>query len=140
MTSKISVRVWLLFITLVVLLALPTVALARGLAQEAPPVTGPGVAVVVIDVAFLAAITAFIKKQFELQGKTVMAVAFGVGVIIWGAPLLSQAFPVAGTYIDSFMAFLKLWIGAMGSTDLFTDIGSKIASVKPTKTVEAATK
>ena len=121
-----------------VLFALPVNVYAQG--TEPASTTGPQVAVVVLDVVFLAAITAFIKKQFELSGRPVMYVAFGVGVVIWGTPLISQAFPTVGIYLDSFMSFLKLWIGAMGSTDLVTDIGSKVAAVKPTKTLEATLK
>ena len=72
-------RLTLLALTVIVLAFLPSVAHAAPIAQEAPPVTGPAVAVVVLDVVFLTAITAFIKKQFELSGRPVMMVAFGAG-------------------------------------------------------------
>jgi hypothetical protein len=74
------------------------------------------------------AITAFIKTQFDIVGKPVMAVAFCVGVVLWGTPLISAAFPVIGTYLDSFFAFLKIWLGAMGSVDLVQTVGANIAA------------
>ena len=71
----------------------------------------------VVDIAFVIAITAFFKEQFGLVGKATIGVAFLVGVVMWGLPILTTAFPVAAPYINSFLLFLKVWLGAMGTAD-----------------------
>ena len=127
-----SVRFWLLILTVIVLFALPSIALAKGLLQDAPPVTTestPGA--VVLDVAFLIAITGFLKNLLNATGKQIYALAFGVGVVLWGEPLIASAFPAVGVYLDSFLAFIKVWLGAMGGYDVVTDVGSKIAAITP---------
>lgn len=104
------------------------------LPQETTPASpsAPSAGEVVLDMALMVAITAFLKATFEVTGKPVMAIAFGVGVVLWGAPLISAAFPAFGVYLDSFLAFIKVWLGAMGSVDLVTSVGTKIATAKMT--------
>ncbi len=129
-----------MLLVILVVATFPTVGvLARGLAQDVPPVTPP-VGEVVLDMAFIMTITAFLKNLFNVSGKPVIGIAFGVFVVIWGVPLVSAAIPGASSYIDSFLTALKLWLGAMGSVDLVNDVGANIASVRATKTVESATK
>jgi hypothetical protein len=125
----------LLFLSVVfVLIAMPTaIVLAKSPAQDSQPPAGTQTAgEVVLDVALMVAITAFLKTQFDITGKPVMAIAFGVGVVLWGAPLISAAFPAVGVYIDGFLAFIKVWLGAMGSVDLVQGVGRNIAAAKST--------
>lgn len=114
----------------IILLSVPTMALAKGLMQDATPAQTPNASVILLDMALMATITAFIKQNFGVTGKPVIAVAFGVGVILWGAPLISAAYPAIGVYLDSFLAFIKVWLGAMGSVDLVQTIGANMAKVK----------
>jgi hypothetical protein len=131
-----TARLLTLFVVILVIAILPTAGvLARGLDQDAPPVTPP-IGEVVLDMAFIMTITAFLKNLFNVSGKPVIGIAFGVFVVIWGVPLVSAAFPGASAYIDSFLNALKLWLGAMGSVDLVTGVGKKIASAKATKYAE----
>jgi hypothetical protein len=130
----------MLFLFILIIFAMPTAAFAMGLHQEVSPPNVQSVGEIVLDMAFVVTITAFLKSLFNVSGKPVMAIAFGVGVVIWAVPLISSAFPSAGVYIDSFFTFLKAWLAAMGSVDLVNDVGANIASVKATKTVETVGK
>ena len=122
------VRICLILVVLVALAVAPTAALAKSPMQDPTPVSQAAAAAgeVVLDVALMVAITAFFKEQFALTGRTFMGVAFVVGVFLWGEPLVAAAFPAVGFYLDSFLAFVKVWLGAMGSVDAVTNIGAKI--------------
>jgi len=129
-----TTRILLFLSVVLVLVAMPTAAvLAKSPAQDSQPANTQTAGVFVLDVALMVAITAFIKTQFDITGKPVMAIAFGVGVVLWGAPLISAAFPAVGVYINSFLAFLGVWLGAMGSVDLVTGVGKKIAATPKVK-------
>jgi hypothetical protein len=98
------------------------------LAQEPAPATQSAQTAgeVALDMALMVAITAFLKNTFQITGNPVIAIAFVVGVVLWGEPLLAAAFPAVGVYLDSFLTFIKVWLGAMGSVDFVTGTATKI--------------
>lgn len=72
---------------------------------------------IIIDVAFVVAITAFLKEQFGLKGYVVLLVAFFIALAFGVAPLIAGMFPEAGPYIKVFMDTVVLFLAAAGSYD-----------------------
>lgn len=85
---------------------------------EEPPVEPS-----LLDIALLITITAFVKQQFALKGKVVILAAFVIGLVIYFDNLYT--FP---TVVEQVLAYIKLWVGAMGSVDLFKDVKTADAS------------
>jgi hypothetical protein len=133
-------KIFAVLFVIVLALAVVTPVMAAGLQQDAGPAAStPSAGEIVVDMALMVAITAFLKSLLNVTGKPVMAIAFGVGVVLWGAPLVSAAFPAVGVYLDSFLGFVKVWLGAMGSVDLVTSVGAKIATAKMTQSGQITT-
>lgn len=79
-----------------------------------------------IDAAFLIAITAFFKEQLGLQGRSVLAAAFVVGLALFLAPQIIAALPAAGPWLEGIVNFVKLYLAACGSVDFVTAIARKL--------------
>lgn len=82
---------------------------------------------VLLDVAWVAAITAFVKQQFGTSGKGTLLVAVLAGMFAAFEPLVAASFPVAAPWLDAFIKGLGLAIGAAGSVDLLKQVGGGIA-------------
>lgn len=85
---------------------------------------------IVLDVAFVIAVVAFIKEQFGVTGKTVLLWAFLVCVVIGVAPLIASAFPIAAPYISVVLKIVVLFLAAAGSWD-----GARQLTVKQVRKV-----
>ena len=72
---------------------------------------------IVIDAAFVLAITAFLKEQFQLKGYVVLVVAFLVSLAFAFAPFLAAQFPAVGQYIQVFFDTVLVFLVAAGSFD-----------------------
>ena len=71
----------------------------------------------VLDVAFVLAVTAFFKAQFNLeQGKALLA-AFCVALAFSFAPQIAVYLPTAAPFIDGLLKTFTLFLGAAGSYD-----------------------
>jgi hypothetical protein len=79
----------------------------------------------VLDIAFVVAVTAFLKEQFKLTGYAVLLVAFVVALIFGIAPLIAQVIPAAGPWLDVFLCTFVLFLGAAGGYDAVTSITRK---------------
>lgn len=95
-----------------------------GIANQEVPL--PAVAVLNAEfLAFLVALTGFFKEQFGLKGKAVLGVAFGVGLALYFAPLLSFA-PV----IDQIVVFLKWFLAGLGAFDTTVNVLKQVGTKK----------
>lgn len=72
---------------------------------------------IVLDVAFVIALVAFVKTQMGLTGRAVLFVAFLICVIFGIAPLIAALIPVAAPFIDVILKICVLFFGAAGSWD-----------------------
>jgi len=72
---------------------------------------------VVIDVAFVIAVTAFFKERLQLQGWRVLLAAFVVTLLFNIAPLVAQSFPNFSPWLDAVLRTIWLFIVAAGSVD-----------------------
>jgi len=80
----------------------------------------------VIDVAFIVAITAFIKKQFGLEGKSAMLVAFATALIFGVAPLVGQFIPGSVAWLDVLLKTFTLFLAAAGSYDAVVSVSTHV--------------
>lgn len=116
-------RIPFLLILLVLILIPFTAVMAKGVGQDAPPPVAD-TAVRVIDMAFLLAITGFFKERFEVRGNAVLIVAFFVGLFLWFSPELSSIAP----WVAGVIAFIKWFLGALGTFDTAIDVQKKFAN------------
>lgn len=72
---------------------------------------------IVLDVAFVLAVTAFLKEQFSLKGWVVIVVAFLIALFFGFAPLIMAMFPTASPFLEVFLNTLVLFLGAVGGYD-----------------------
>ena len=79
-----------------------------------------------IDVAFVLAVTAFLKEQLGLSGKKVLLAAFLAVLFVMYVPLVTAMFPVVAPWLDQFVQAVMLFMTAAGSFDLVANLGSKI--------------
>lgn len=73
---------------------------------------------IVIDIAFVVAVTAFFRERFALKGWRVLSVAFVVTLLFNIAPLVAQAFPDISPWLDAALRTIWLFVVAAGSVDL----------------------
>jgi len=71
----------------------------------------------VLDIAFVMAVTAFLKEQFGLTGRSVLIAAFVIALGFGFAPLIAEMFPAAAPFIQVITSTLILFFGAAGSYD-----------------------
>lgn len=72
---------------------------------------------ILIDVAFVVAVTAFFRTQFGLTGTAVLIVAFAVTLLYSIAPLIGEALPVTVPWIAAVLQIFWLFVTAAGSVD-----------------------
>lgn len=82
---------------------------------------------IVLDVAFVVAIVAFLKEQFGLTGKIVLLYAFLVALFFGFAPLIAELIPVAAPFIVVIVKVAVLFLGAAGSWDAVKQLTAKKA-------------
>lgn len=72
---------------------------------------------IVIDVAFVIAVTAFFQERFSLKGWLVLIAAFVVTLLFNIAPLVAQALPAFSPWLDAVLRTIWLFVVAAGSVD-----------------------
>jgi hypothetical protein len=72
---------------------------------------------IILDVAFVIAVTAFVKEQFGISGRGALVCAFVISLIVGAAPLLSAAIPAASAWIQLVVNTFALFLAAAGSYD-----------------------
>lgn len=80
-----------------------------------------------LDVAFVIAVTAFIKTQFEVKGKAVLFWAFVICLFFGIAPLIADLLPVSKPFLNVVLYIGSLFLAATGSYDALIDIKRKKA-------------
>jgi hypothetical protein len=80
---------------------------------------------IIIDVAFVLTITAFLKTQLGLKGYAVILVAFLVSLVFGFAPLLATMIPAAGPYLKIFLDIVLVFMAAAGTYDTVRDFQTK---------------
>lgn len=79
----------------------------------------------ILTVAFIIAVTAFFKEQFGFTGKSALAAAFLVALIVGLAPLVGSAFPPLAPWIEQVIKIIVLFLSAAGSVDAITQFKLK---------------
>jgi cell division protein FtsW (lipid II flippase) len=82
---------------------------------------------IVLDVAFVLAVVAFLKKQFILDGNVVLVVAFLIALAVAAAPLIGGLVPAAAPWIKILLDTFVLFLGAAGSFDAVKSFTAKKA-------------
>lgn len=72
---------------------------------------------IVIDIAFIVAVTAFFRTQLVLKGWRVLALAFGVTLLFNVAPLIALYLPKISPWLDVVLKTFWLFVTAAGSFD-----------------------
>lgn len=72
---------------------------------------------IVIDIAFVIAVTAFFRERFALKSWRVLIVAFAVTLLFNLAPLVAQSFPSFSPWLDAVLKTFWLFVVAAGSVD-----------------------
>ena len=72
---------------------------------------------IVLDVAFVIALTAFLKEQFGLTGRAVLIAAFVICLGFGLAPLIADLIPATLPYVQVLFKTLLLFFSAAGSYD-----------------------
>ncbi len=80
---------------------------------------------IVLNVAFVISVVAFIKTQFEISGKAVLFWAFVVSLIFGIAPLIGNLIPVINPFLEVVLKVMVLFLGAAGSWDAVRGIQQK---------------
>lgn len=76
----------------------------------------------VLSVAFVVALVAFLKKQFQLVGWKVLLSAFLVALVVAYVPVVEAQFPAAQVWIDPVVKVVGLFVAAAGSWDAATQL------------------
>ena len=71
----------------------------------------------ILTVAFIIAVTAFFKQQFGFSGKTALACAFVVSLLVGFAPLIGTLLPASAPFITVLINTIVLFLSAAGSYD-----------------------
>ena len=79
----------------------------------------------IINIALIVAITAFLREQFDLEGKQIKWAALGVFLFVWGAPQLTALLPTVKPILDDFLMAINVFLGAMGSADFVSIVVRK---------------
>jgi hypothetical protein len=72
---------------------------------------------IVIDIAFVVAVTAFIREQFNLSGVKVLVIAFAVTLGFNLAPLIGEVLPALTPWLDALLKTFWLFVVSAGSVD-----------------------
>lgn len=70
-----------------------------------------------VDVAFVVAVTAFIRTQFNLDSWKVLAVAFVVACLFSVSPLIGGVMPAFSPWLEAVLQTFWLFVVAAGSVD-----------------------
>lgn len=71
----------------------------------------------ILTVAFVVAVTAFIKTQFNCDGRWALLAAFLVALVIGVVPLISAALPAIGPWLAVVVRVFVLFLSGAGSYD-----------------------
>lgn len=71
----------------------------------------------VLDVAFVLAVTAFLKEQFGFENKVALGAAFAVSLIVGLAPQIAALVPAFAGWFDAVLNVVKIFLAAAGSYD-----------------------
>lgn len=77
---------------------------------------------IVLDVAFVIAVTAFLKEQLAVKGKAVLFWAFAIALIFGFAPLIAAMLPPIAPFLEVLLRTFVLFLGAAGSYDFIAGI------------------
>jgi hypothetical protein len=80
---------------------------------------------IVLNVAFVVAVVAFLKQQFGITGKVVLIWAFLICLLFGIAPLIMQAFPIVAPWVQVIFTTFTLFLAAAGSWDAVRSITRK---------------
>lgn len=69
----------------------------------------------IISITLIITITAFLKEQFSLEGKQTKWAAFGVFMVVWGAPYIISLFPEGNTILQDFFTAFEVFLAALGA-------------------------
>jgi hypothetical protein len=85
----------------------------------------------VLTIAFVIAVTAFVKKQFALTGWKVLLAAFIIVLVVALIPLIAASYPPVAPWVNTIGIVIVLFLSATGTTDFVTDIRTKEAPPTP---------
>ena len=77
---------------------------------------------IIVDVAFIIAVTAFLKEQFGITGRAVLLTAFVIAFFFGSLPLLEAVLPNIAPWLDVFAKTFVLFLAAAGSYDAVRDL------------------
>lgn len=80
---------------------------------------------IVLDIAFVVAIVAFLKEQLGVSGKIVLLYAFLVALFFGFAPLIAGLAPPIAPFLDVIVKVAVLFLGAAGSWDAVKQLTAK---------------
>jgi len=123
-----KIKLWRVVLTILLLAAVFVVPVYAQGAE--PPVDTPGAMPQLEFIAFLVTITGFFKQQFDIKGKPLLLVAFGVGLALWFLPDIQTLFPSSAYWLTRGLDFVKLFLASLGSFDVIVNVGAKIATAK----------
>ena len=72
---------------------------------------------IVLDIAFVVAVTAFLKEQFLVKGRAVLIIAFLIALFFAYIPLIGAALPPIAPWLQAFGETFVLFLTAAGSYD-----------------------
>lgn len=72
---------------------------------------------IILDVAFVVAVTAFMKEQFGISGKGALICAFVIALAVGAVPLISAALPALEPWLMLIVNTIALFLAAAGSYD-----------------------
>lgn len=75
---------------------------------------------IVLNVAFVLAVTAFLKEKFSMKGKAVLIWAFVICLLFGVSPIVSAMFPNIAPFVKVLWDTIVLFLSAAGSFDLVT--------------------
>jgi hypothetical protein len=114
-----------MLVLLAVMLAFATPVMAAGLTQVGEPPAPIGL----VDVAFVLAVVAFFKMQFNLTGPYPIVAAAVVAILIGLGPRIEVLLPFLQGWFADIVGIIKLVLFAAGAYDFLTDMGPKFMGV-----------
>jgi hypothetical protein len=72
---------------------------------------------IVLDIAFVVAVTAFLKEQFSVTGRAVLIIAFIIALLFAFLPLIAGLFPPVAPWLEAFAETFFLFLAAAGTYD-----------------------
>lgn len=76
----------------------------------------------ILTVAFIVAVTAFIKTQLGLSGWKAMLIAFLVALVVGLVPVFVATFPVVAPWLTALVNVIVLFLTAAGSYDFIMSV------------------